>query len=232
MSSTEPEDDAVPQPTDDLLAAWTALLISARGGTAHPDPTPYGADLLQRWSEPQRHYHSTTHLRTVLDQVALLAPEDPRREGSPFDRDTVLLAAWFHDAVYRPDRSENEDRSARLAERALPEAGVDASRTAEVARLVRLTTSHAPSPDDAAGAVLCDADLSVLAGPPEAYARYAAQIRQEYSFVPEAVFRTARSEVLAQLLALPRVFSTPYGAEHWEEAARHNVQTELDLLAA
>lgn len=232
MSSTEPEDDAAPQPTDDLLAAWTALLTSARGGTAHPDPTPYGADLLQRWAEPQRHYHSTTHLRTVLDQVALLAPEDPRREGSPFDRDTVLLAVWFHDAVYRPDRSENEERSARLAERALPEAGVDASRTAEVARLVRLTTSHNPSPDDAAGAVLCDADLSVLAGPPNAYARYAAQIRREYSFVPESVFRTARSEVLTQLLALPAVFSTPYGAEHWEEAARHNVQTELDLLAA
>ncbi len=127
------------------------------------------------------------------------------------DLATVQLAAWFHDAVYRPDRSENEERSAALAERALPELGVDAARTAEVARLVRLTITHDPAPEDLDGAVLCDADLAVLAGSPEGYAAYAAAVRDEYAFVPDPDFVVGRSAVLRQLLSLPRLFSTPRG---------------------
>ncbi|MET9863011.1 hypothetical protein ABZY93_27670 [Streptomyces smyrnaeus] len=222
-----------------LLERWNALLISARDGAEGPDPTPYGEDLLGRWAEPHRRYHATAHLRTVLDRVdelaAHLTPGEPG--GAPSadldaDLDAVRLAAWFHDAVYRPDRSENEERSARLAERALPEAGVARARTAEVARLVRLTVSHDPAPGDLDGELLCDADLAVLAGTPEQYAHYAAEIRQEYAFVPDAAFREGRSTVLHQLLGLPHLYRTPYARTRWEPAARHNLTTELRLLEA
>ncbi|WP_252395278.1 HD domain-containing protein [Streptantibioticus parmotrematis] len=207
---------------DDLLDRWTRTLRRA-GATA--DPVPYGENLLARWGEPHRRYHTTDHLLAVLDRVDELA-------GHATNPDTVRLAAWFHDAVYRPDRSENEERSAHLAERALPEAGVGDAVTAEVARLVRVTAVHDPADDDADGQVLCDADLAVLAGSPGAYAAYAAAVREEYGFVPDADFRSGRAEVLRQLLGLPRLFRTPYGVEHWERAARHNVGTELELLTA
>jgi predicted metal-dependent HD superfamily phosphohydrolase len=207
---------------DALLGRWTQLLRRAR---CTADPVPYGENLLARWAEPHRRYHTTDHLLAVLDHAERLA-------GHAADPDAVLLAAWFHDAVYRPDRSENEERSAALAERALPEAGVADALTAEVARLVRLTTAHDPAAGDRNGEVLCDADLAVLAGSPEGYARYAAAVREEYAFVPEPDFRTGRAEVLRQLLALPRLFHTPYGYGHWERAARHNIATELELLTA
>jgi predicted metal-dependent HD superfamily phosphohydrolase len=99
-----------------------------------------------------------------------------------------------------------------------------------VARLVRLTVTHDPEPGDADGEVLCDADLAVLAGPPQAYASYAAAIRQEYHFVPHDAFREGRAAVLRGLLGLPRLFRTPYGHEHWERTARFNLTTELELL--
>ncbi|GAB2834336.1 HD domain-containing protein [Streptomyces daliensis] len=212
---------------DSLLSRWAALLVSARDGAQDPDPYPYGENLLARWSEPQREYHTTEHLLHVLNRVDELAPHSP---GA--DVDAVLLAAWFHDAVYRPDRSENEERSARLAELALPEAGVSEARTAETARLVRLTVTHDPEPGDAGGELLCDADLAVLAGSPEEYARYAAAVRQEYAFVPDDAFRAGRADVLRQLLGLPQLFRTPYAQEHWERVARRNVGTELELLTA
>jgi predicted metal-dependent HD superfamily phosphohydrolase len=207
-----------------LLTRWCELLRRCQSGDA-PDPAPYGEDLLGRWAEPQRRYHTADHLAAVLDRAEELS-------GHAADPDAVLLAAWFHDAVYRPDRSENEERSARLAERALPEAGVPQARTAEVARLVRLTATHDPAPGDTNGEVLCDADLAVLAGTPEAYAAYAAAVREEYGFVPEEAFRTGRAAVLRQLLALPRLFRTPLGRERWERTARHNLTTELRLLVA
>ncbi|MDQ1010017.1 putative metal-dependent HD superfamily phosphohydrolase [Streptomyces sp. V4I23] len=209
----------------DLRARWTQALIAVRKGADGPDPVPYADNLLGRWAEPQRRYHTTAHLIAVLDHVDTLA-------SHAADPDLVRLAAWFHDAVYLPDRSENEERSARLAERALPEAGVSAGATAEVARLVRLTVTHDPAGDDRNGQVLCDADLAILAAAPEAYAAYAAAVREEYAFVPEEAFRDGRAAVLRQLLRLPRLFHTPYGAREWEEPARHNLTVELELLAA
>ncbi|WP_241741261.1 hypothetical protein [Streptomyces sp. L2] len=191
----------------------------------HPDPLPYADNLLARWQEPQRHYHTLTHLTAVLDHIDTL-------EAYAAEPDLVRLAAWFHDAVYLPDRSENEERSAHLAERALPEAGVPASATAEVARLVRLTVTHDPAVSDTNGQVLCDADLAVLAAPPSAYAAYTAEVREEYHFVPPDAFREGRSAILRHLLSLPALFRTPYGQEHWEATARYNLTAELDLLSS
>lgn len=208
---------------DDLRARWHTALVAARGSAAGPDPAPYAERLLARWAEPQRRYHTTDHLAAVLDHIDVL-------ERYADDAAVVRLAAWFHDAVYRPDRSENEERSAALAERALPEAGLAPDATAEVARLVRLTVTHAPEPDDSNGAVLCDADLAVLAGPPPEYAAYVAAVRAEYGFVPDDAFRTGRATVLRELLALPALFHTPHGAHHWEAAARHNLTSELASL--
>ncbi|OAH15788.1 HD domain-containing protein [Streptomyces jeddahensis] len=219
MAATPPH----PTPTD-LHTRWSSTVTAARGTDRdEPSPDPYAEDLLARWSEPHRRYHTTEHLRAVLDHVDVL-------EEHADDPALVRLAAWFHDAVYLPERSTNEERSARLAERALRELGVGESGTAEVARLVRLTVTHDPASGDANGEVLCDADLAILASPPETYAAYTAAVREEYGFVPDDAFREGRAAVLRQLLALPALFRTPYGREHWEERARRNLTTELDLL--
>ncbi|WP_241027550.1 HD domain-containing protein [Streptomyces verrucosisporus] len=218
---------------DGLRERWTRTLLAVRRPEAGlpagtPSPYAYADDLLARWAEPHRRYHTTDHLIAVLDRVGLLSAHC----SGPEEVATVSLAAWFHDAVYLPDRSTNEERSARLAERALPEAGVSPAPAAEVARLVRLTAGHDPAPGDTGGEVLCDADLAVLAGPPREYAAYAAAVREEYGFVPDEAFRTGRAEVLRRLLGLPALFRTRYGQEHWEHTARRNLETELELLSA
>lgn len=209
----------MPAHDDELLTRFTALL----GDTA--PARSLGTELLTRWAEPHRRYHTATHLRAVLRHLDTLA-------GHARDATAVELAAWFHDAVYDPTAQDNEERSATLAERLLPPAGVPAAQIAEVARLVRLTTDHHPASDDPDGAVLCDADLAVLAGAPQEYATYAAEVRQEYGFVPNDAFREGRAAVLRRLLALPHLFHTPHGAAHWERTARYNLRTELRLLTA
>lgn len=207
-----------------LRSRWLRTLNAARYGRTSPDPLPYADNLLARWGEPQRRYHSTSHLLAVLDHVDTLAEHAQ-------DPEAVRLAAWFHDAVYHPERSENEERSAALAVRALTEAGVPAERTEEVARLVRLTITHDPAPGDTNGEVLCDADLAILAAGPEAYEAYSRAVREEYGFVPDDAFRAGRAAVLRQLLDLQRLFRTPHGAAVWEEKARANLTAELTSLS-
>ncbi|MGW1542931.1 HD domain-containing protein [Streptomyces sp. NPDC002309] len=214
----------MPEPST-LRLRFLHALEAARGPEGGPDPVPYADNLIARWQEPQRRYHTLTHLTAVLDHVDVL-------EEYADDADLVRLAAWFHDAVYLPDRSENEERSARLAERALPEAGLSEAGTTEVARLVRLTAGHAADDDDHNGRVLCDADLAILGSPPSVYAAYTAAVREEYGFVPSDAFRAGRAAVLRDLLALPRLFRTPHGVEHWEATARYNVTAELEILSS
>ncbi|MFD3942950.1 hypothetical protein [Streptomyces sp. NPDC058579] len=208
-----------------LLARWTSTLLAARGDDEGPLPEPYGRNLLARWSEPQRRYHTVDHLRAVLDRI----DELPHRDG---DLNLIRLAAWFHDAVYRPDRSENEERSATLAEKALTEAGLAPHEVAEVARLVRLTVTHDPADGDVNGEILCDADLAILATDEDTYGGYVRAVREEYAFVPDDAFRQGRAAVLRQLLALPRLFRTEYGTANWEARARRNVEWELAGLEA
>ena len=110
-------------------------------------------DLLARWSEPHRKHHTVTHLHEMLDAIGVLA-----ESGLEFDREAVEFAGWFHDAICEIGRDDNEDSSAELARELLASSPV----RDEVARLVLVTKTHKVADGDVNGAVLCDADLSVL----------------------------------------------------------------------
>lgn len=183
------------------------------------------ADLVARWGQPHRHYHDLTHLGAVLAVI------DEHADWAE-DLSAVRLAAWFHDAVYAPRRDDNEEASAALARSVLRRLGVDPPRVDEVVRLVRLTERHNPEPGDRNGELLCDADLSVLAGAPAAYRQYAYRIRREYAHVPERAFRAGRIGVLRRLLALPALYRVPALARRWEARARENLNRELAELTA
>ena len=171
------------------------------------------------YADPARGYHDLLHLTEVLAHVdELMDPGDP-------DREAVLLAAWFHDAVY-DGRGDDEERSAQLALASLG----DSPLGREVARLVRLTASHRPADDDHAGQVLCDADLGILAADPDRYASYTAGVRREYAHVPDADFAAGRAAVLRGLLAKPTLFHTDLARTRWEARARANVEAELAVL--
>lgn len=177
-------------------------------------------DLLDRWSEPHRRYHGCTHLLSVLESLDLLTdPADPPRR--------VVLAAWFHDAVYRGVAGQDEEESARLAEDRLEAAGLPDGEVAEVARLVRLTSDHRPGPGDDDGALLCDADLSVLGGEPDEYARYVAAVRQDYAHIGDSDFAAGRAAVVRRLLELDPLFHTERAKELWRDAAHRNLAGEL-----
>lgn len=195
--------------------AWALL-----AGDSPTSRTEWAA-VVAAWSEPHRRYHDLAHLAVVLGLVGELP--------GATDPDAVRLAAWYHDIAYEPERADNEQVSAARARAGLrglvPDARVD-----EVERLVLLTAGHDPAPDDANGAVLCDADLAVLAGPPEAYAAYASAVREEYGHLSDAEFTAGRIAVLEHLLALPTLYRTPDAARQWAERAAANLTAELTLL--
>ena len=200
---------------DPLLVSWTQAL-----GT-RPDVLAAGQDLLARYDEPHRRYHDRRHLAEVLTALRLLT-------DGPLPVELVC-AAWLHDAVHE-GRDDDEERSAALAARVLRGLSVAPPEVDEVVRLVRMTLTHDPAPEDVVGALLSDADLAVLGADPERYARYAADVRLEYAHVDDEAFRSGRSAVLRSLLDRPRLYVTEEGHRRWEPAARDNLRNEISRL--
>lgn len=192
------------------------------------DRDPICDALLERWDENHRHYHDLTHLMSVLKNIEFL--ERHGEPMGPFPR-AVKLAAWFHDAIYRADPvfppGQDEEDSARLAERVLPELGVPGPEILEAARLIRLTFTHDPNNEDFGGKVLCDADLEVLARNNTAYQRYRDGVRQDFSKVTDEDFVTGRKKFLRGMLAQNPIFNTQTGRKRWEWPARRNLMSEL-----
>jgi predicted metal-dependent HD superfamily phosphohydrolase len=181
-------------------------------------------ELLRAYQEPHRRYHGVDHVRDCLEQL----------DAAPVTgeaRDLAETALWFHDAVYVPGAADNEALSAEWAARALVEGGAPEARAHQADRLVRLT-DHARAADDPLGALVCDVDLSILGRPPAEFAEYEKRIRAEYQRVPEPLYRTGRSSVLAGLLAREPLYRSEHFRALYEAAARRNLIRSLEHLRA
>ncbi|MEX0659669.1 MAG: hypothetical protein WD080_11100 [Egibacteraceae bacterium] len=182
-------------------------------------------DLAGRYGEQHRAFHTLAHIRHVLEMLDFLegreAVDDPL---------AVRLAAWFHDAVYEPGAADNEAASARLAAEALTNWQVPSDRVAHVHQLILVTADHRPEAGDEA--LLCDADLAVLAADPDTYEIYTRAVRVEHAHLDDDAWRAGRTAFLRALLDRQRLFATTTMRHRGEEIARANLAAELEQLDA
>lgn len=178
------------------------------------------ADVVRRYGEPHRAYHTLVHIEDVLGVLEELGVTDP----------AVLLAAVLHDVVYDPTRGDNEAASADYARHVL--AHLDEGTVERTAELILATASHEIGAErDPGRAALLDADLAILAAPPDDYEAYSRAIRREYAHVRDDAYRAGRARVLETFLSRSRIFFTDELRTR-EEQARANLRREIDALRA
>ncbi len=173
--------------------------------------------LAAHYSEPHRHYHTLTHIHASLAELDRCGAE-PAIEG----------AIWFHDVVYDPHRSDNEDASVQwFVERTCD--WLEPLLSAKITALIEATDFRRPRTEDPAATLMVDIDLAILSAPAADYDAYCAAIRREYAHVPDDAFRKGRAAVMAGFLAKP-IYRTPHFAGR-EAQARENIGRELARLA-
>jgi predicted metal-dependent HD superfamily phosphohydrolase len=188
-----------------------------------------GTDLLRRWTEPGRRYHTTTHLVEMFG--ALEEIEDAHEID---DRQSCLarVAAWFHDAVYDPAArpGSNEADSALLARSSLGELDFADPDITSIEQLIRLTARHNADAAQPLDAAFHDADLWILSAPQARFDRYCDQVRMEFDHVPDDDYRKARAAILRPLLHRDRIYRTSHALHTWETPAQINLGRELSRL--
>ncbi len=207
----------------DWPARWHRLWHSLGG--SQPDDRLL-AELLARYAEPPRAYHTLQHLAECLshfDGVCALAQRPSE----------VEVTLWFHDAIYetqpRDPGHDNEEASAQWAQQALLARGIAPERAQRVAALIRLT-KHGADAVTGDGALLLDIDLAILGSALARYDEYETQIRQEYQWVPWPQFCTARTQILRGFLARPTIYRTDRFRQQYESTARNNLQRAITRL--
>lgn len=175
--------------------------------------------MIQAYSAESRHYHNLRHIEDCLAMLGHVAGLSER------DRDILTEAIWWHDIVYDPTRSDNEELSAVMAE---DNVAPDLRR--EVGRLIRLTRTHLVAPGDRLGAIMISIDLGIFGAAAPIYDDYASAIRREYAHIPDAAYRDGRVAVLERFAARPVIYPDPAFAARFDEQARKNIARELASL--
>ena len=227
-----------------LITRWTLdVRVVAPHAPDNDTVAREGAELLARWNEPSRRYHTTTHL---VEMFGALEELEDAREIVGRQCSVARLAGWFHDAVYDPAAASgsNEADSALLARDTLQRLSFGDEDIDAIERLIRLTARHdayddddddADADADADAAELLeaafhDADLWILSAPPARFDSYCAQVREEYASVPDAQYRNGRSAILGPLAHRDRIYRTSHALRDWEHPARTNLTRELARL--
>ncbi len=203
-------------PDERFRTLWRRCLLP----NAEVDAAEVYRDLVHRYAEPGRRYHTWSHVDHCLFEFdrAVARIESP---------DAVELALWFHDAVFVPGAGDNEQRSADLL-RTWGRALFSAAFLDKVCELILITTHRKPpAPGDES--YLVDIDLSSFGFEWPDFMRDSLHIREEQIAVPDAVYYPAHAAFLRMLFDRPRIFYTDFFRDRYEESARCNIKR---LLAA
>lgn len=213
-------------------------------------------------TESSRHYHTAVHLlemcqlfdtatsssrrvvltssssssslsrKTSIDNEDIVEEDDQQ----PYDTKAILLAIFFHDAVYDPTSSRNEEDSAHLFRAFAAEtAAIDNETVRNVVDWIMATKTHQMSSSSSSSPnpnlqLFLDLDMAVLGKTATAYEHYAKLVRCEYQHVPLAVYCEKRATVLAGFLQQAHIYGTDRFQTALEQRARENLANEIESL--
>lgn len=202
----------------DWLNSWEAL-----GVNNHKLLVPVHAQIVDRYNEEHRNYHTLRHLDECFEHWASLRSTT----SHPAE---VEVALWFHDAIYDTRRSDNEQQSANWARETAQLVAVSMATSQRIYDLIMCTRHAAQQPVGTDAQALMDVDLAILGADSDRFREYEDQIRREYSWVPDSDFRTARFAILNELLKRDHIYFTSLFRGRYETRARDNIRQSLETL--
>jgi predicted metal-dependent HD superfamily phosphohydrolase len=200
------------------IQRWNTLLV---GLGARADTATF-AKLEAVYAENHRAYHTTRHIDECLSLFDSFRP----LAAHPAQ---VECALWFHDAIYEPMSSSNEERSADWMATFCVGVGV-AKDAVERIRAHIMATRHVGLAEDDDGRLVVDIDLAILGSDIARYAEFERDVRKEYKWVPGMVYRRKRAEILQSFLDRSRIYHWQPLYERFEARARINVESAIQNL--
>lgn len=203
-----------------LSTRWNSFIQSI-GSCSREQSNAVFLELQKSYNSPPRAYHNINHIADCLGLYDRVRTEP---------NNAIELAIWYHDAIYKPLSTTNEQDSADLLRAVSDRLGFDKSIVKDAERLVLITAHHkmATAFDEQ---MLADIDCSILATDPRRYDQYAKAVRSEYAEVIDSEYRAGRLKFLDGVLFQRAIFHTQWAHElDYDNRARLNISREINQL--
>jgi len=178
----------------------------------------YFYDLIDKYSQPYRAYHNISHIARCLSLFDLIP------EGTTRYPDELEFAIFYHDIFHFPWSGKNEELSAEYAEW-IAAYNLNIQTYSTIGYIINSTKKHGGG--SMAADLMCDIDLSILGAPPDEFAIYNQQIKEEYTEVfPITLYRAERLEVMNKFYNRTirgGLFKTILFADMFQEQAKENL---------
>ncbi|PPQ80326.1 hypothetical protein CVT25_003610 [Psilocybe cyanescens] len=202
--------------------------ITSDLGASEATVEEWANKFIERYTEPQRHYHNLTHIYSMLECL------DANRTLVK-NLSALTLAILFHDWVYDPKAKDNEKESIKCFQQFAHEIELSDSLSSRVADYIERTITHTmPTPEDSMVdtdlKLFLDFDLEVLSRDDEQYAQYSKQIQAEYTHMEPNDYYAGRAQILRRFLDRDRIYFSELFYRGWEQKARANIKQEIDAL--
>ena len=180
--------------------------------------------ITEQYQIPERFYHTFTgHIAFCIQEL--------RNVPAPllFDKNAVAMALFLHDVIMNFHASDNEKKSAEFARELFSQIGAPEKFGKKVAELI-LATKHDVIAKNCDARIVADIDLAILGQDCQTFDEYEKNVRKEYSFVPEDIFKKERAKLLRHFLNRPSIFSTHYFQRRYGKKARQNLERSIAQL--
>lgn len=179
-------------------------------------------EMVKNYDSKKRHYHNLSHLENLLSELKKVKPQIR-------NWNTILFSVFYHDIIYNPIKSDNEEKSALYASKTLYSLSVPEKMINSCLEQILATKSHKTSLDQDTN-FFTDADLSILGKEWEVYKLYTENVRKEYAIFPDLIYKPGRRKVLQHFINMDQIYKTEYFFEQYEIQAKSNLKKELDML--
>ncbi len=190
---------------------WMRNLIQ---GTPNKGPQIYQL-LIDAYNEKHRVYHTQQHIEdclTLFDEI----------KGHLQHADSVELAIWFHDAIYKINSRDNEKLSADLF-MYLSEGVLQPATRHQVYQHIIATLHNGSEMLEHDTRYMVDIDLSSFGLPWDRFIKNSHEVRKEMSHIPDEEFYPKQCAFQQSLLKHGRFYQTDYFFKNYEQSALNNI---------
>jgi len=182
----------------------------------------FWAEITKNYASKNRYYHTLHHLSNLLVELKMIKNEIK-------NWDAILFTLFYHDLVYNVLKTDNEEKSAAIAEKRLEQLFVPKEIITLCKAHILATKTHTLSSNSDTN-FFTDADLSILGQPSEVYLLYSKNVRKEYGLFPDFVYNSGRKKVIHHFLEMEKLFKTDFFYNKFEQKAKENLKNELTTL--
>lgn len=160
------------------------------------------SSLKEKFYEPHRKYHNYNHINYCFN---IFDKYFKNSNLSEEDKTAIKFALYFHDIIYDPSASDNEEKSCQTFQNIFADK-LNYLTIDKISSYILATKTHKPF--DYNSSIVIDCDLAILGSSAEEFVIYENSIREEYLFVPDEAFNLGRKVAMNKFANKEFIFAT------------------------